>query len=37
LENYLDGEVKDIKKQIKGIKSNLESIVDIVKVWHFHE
>lgn len=37
LENHLDGEVKDIKKQIKGIKSNLESIVDIVKVWHFHE
>lgn len=32
-ENKLDGEVKDLKKQIQGIKYNLESIVDIVKVF----
>ena len=30
--NKLDVEVKDVKKQIQGIKNNLESIVDIVKV-----
>ena len=32
LRNKLDVEVKDVKKQIQGIKNNLESIVDIVKV-----
>ena len=32
LKNKLDGEVKEVKKQIQGIKNNLESIVDIVKV-----
>lgn len=31
-EKRLEVEVKDVKKQIQGIKSNLESIVDIVKV-----
>ena len=30
--NRLDVEIKDIKKQITGIKSNMESIIDIVKV-----
>jgi hypothetical protein len=31
-EKRLEVEVKDVKKQIQGIKTNLESIVDIVKV-----
>lgn len=32
VEGKLETEVRDIKKQIQGIKHNLESIVDIVKV-----
>ena len=34
-EKRLNVEIKDIKKQISGIKGNLESIVDIVKVISF--